>query len=63
MEKNITITDNLVPSLNLIRLDMIAKIEDLKEAVKISKNFSLKSQNKAIKDLDNFTLLYNKFFN
>ena len=63
MKKNITITNNLVPSLNLIRLDMIVKIEDLKEAVKISKNFSLKSQNKAKQDLDNFTLLYNKFFN
>ena len=63
MKKNITITDNLAPSLNLIRLAMITKIEDLKEVVKISKNFSLKSQNKAKQDLDNFTLLYNKFFN
>ena len=61
--KKITITENLEPSLNLIRLDMIAKIEELKQAVRISKQFSIKSQNKAIQDLDNFTLLYNKFFN
>jgi len=60
--KTITITENLIPSLNLIRLDMIEKIEHLQETVEIAEGYSEKSQNNAIQDLDNFKLLYNKLF-
>ena len=60
--KVIKITDNLKPSLNLIRLDMIKKLEELEENIKISKNYSKKAQNNAEQDLDNFKILYNKLF-
>lgn len=42
--KVIKITDNLKPSLNLIRLDMIKKWEELEENIEISKNYSKSSK-------------------
>ena len=60
--KVIKITDNLKPSLNLIRLDMIKKLEELEENIEISKNYSKKAQNNAEQHLDNFKILYNKLF-
>ena len=60
--KKIIITENLIPSLNLIRLDMIAQIEHLQETVKMAKNYSKKTQNNAEQNLDNFKLLYSKLF-
>ena len=60
--KTIELNKNDLRVLNSVRLDLIKRIEHLKENVKLCKNYSLKIQRASKKDLNNFIKLYDKLF-
>ena len=66
MEKDIvrlvTIYEDSIPSLNLMRLDFIEKLEYLEDVMEISKKHGQRTQEEAKKNYDSFYKLYKELF-